>query len=131
MPTLSMLAWEWQLRAWGLCAAFTRAAGTCGGASRGTPLQSVLGLRWPPPLLLPASWRLLPLVARLRLVAVRLETLRPAVLVRTRRLVAASTWYVKGYFCFSIIDLFKILGIEQREISFGFIELKFVDPLCF
>jgi hypothetical protein len=81
----------------------------------------VPGLRWPPLLLLPASLRLPPLEARPRFVAVRLEMLRPAVLVRTRMLVAASTWYVKGYFCFSIIDLFKILGIEQREISFGFI----------
>jgi hypothetical protein len=42
-----------------------------------------------------------------------------------------AVYLLELFGCYSINDLFKILGIEQREKSFGFIELKFVYSLCF
>ncbi len=116
--------WGWLPPAWGLCAAYTRAAGTFGGASRGTPPQSVLVRQWLPLLWLQASWPLLLLAARPRLVAELQRELPPAVLVKTRNLVVALTWYVIKKIFYSINDRFKMLEFEQRKISFGFVGIN-------
>jgi len=87
--------WGWLPLALGLCAAYTRAAGTCGGASRGIPPPLVPGLRWPQLLLLLASWHLLPLGAHPRLVVVHQGSLPPDVLVRKLTIPVGWTWYVK------------------------------------
>ena len=93
----------------------------------------MLGRQSLPLLWLQASWLLLLLAARPRLVAVLQRDLPPAVLVGMRNPVAALTWYVINYFVITLMTVFKMLDIDRRKYLWIHIERKTSeeDPLCF